>query len=117
MSHGGIREFRDFLVNTVTLERMETRDAYGAPAWGVPISYPARVVGKTRLVRDARGRETVSRYTVYIGATPAVTPEDRITLPDEYSLGSTATLTPPILSVGQFPDESGDLHHVVVYLQ
>lgn len=107
----GIEEFDDMFSQEVTVEPFTGTDEYGNYAYGDSVSYQARVVGKTRVVRNSEGEESVSTHTVYLKSTSAFTPKDRITLPAGYS-----PQQPIIISVGTFPDESG-LHHKVIYLQ
>jgi hypothetical protein len=99
------RDLLELLTQTVTVETVTSRDGYGKPVYGTARTYRARVVGKTRLVRDANGVERVSSETVYADSTDLM-PTDRITLPD----GS----QPLILSVGSYPDERG-AHHQVIF--
>lgn len=100
------RDFLALMPHQVTIQRFTGRDLFGQPQYGPPEVYRARVVGKQRLVRSRDGTEKVSATQVYVFGAPAVSVEDRITLPD----GS----QPPILAVSRVPDETGD-HHVVIY--
>lgn len=101
--------WRDFYRDTVTIEPFSSQDSHGQPAYGDPVTYTARVVGKVRQVRDVNGLERVSTATTYILDTVALTPRDRITLPSRFS-----PTQPNILSIAQEPDERG-WHHTVVY--
>lgn len=106
----GIDQFLDCMPDTVTIAPFTVQDEYGDPSFGPGVEFQARVVGKITLVRTLEGEERVSTKTVYIGGTPTVTPRDKITLP-----APNDPLEPPILSVGDFPDEQGK-HHTVVFL-
>lgn len=89
-------------------EPLTGRDTYGAPTYGAPTSFACRLVRENRLVRDAQGDEVVSTAHVWLGGTPAVAPDDRVTLSDG--------TTPTIASVERFPDETGDSHTKVYFL-
>lgn len=77
-------------------------DAFGDPAHGDPAPYRARVLYRARLVRDAKGVQTVSRGEVWIAAPLSVGLQDRITLPDG--------TTPKILAAELLTDEAGPSH-------
>lgn len=102
-----IRAFRSLMRQTVTIAPWSSQNAYGEPAFGTAVTYPARVVARTRMVRDTQGREVVSTATVYLGAAPTLSVKDRLTLPNGE--------TPVIAAIGDYPDERGP-HHSVVYL-
>lgn len=98
------------LTQVVTVEVASTGlDGYGRPAYGDPRTVPARVVGRTRLVRTVAGDERVSTVTVYLGEVTGITPRDRLTLPAPF-----APSQPPILAVQRVPDVTGALHEVVL---
>jgi len=96
----------------VVIEPYTGSDSFGAPVYGPGASYPARVVGEVKMVRSPTGEEVVSSTKVTIPGPPdgpeAVDPRSRITLPD----GS----TPPILAAPSYPDEYGDIDHIVLRL-
>jgi hypothetical protein len=107
----GIEEFEDVLNQTITVEPFTGSDGYGEPSFGTSISYKARCVGKTRIIRDGKGNERISSHTVYVNSLAEFSPKDRITLPIGYS-----PQQPQIISIGSFPDESG-MHHKTIYLE
>lgn len=100
------------LQQRVTIEPYTEADPFGAPGYGPPVEYPARVVGEMRMVRTPDGEEVVSSTKVTIPGPPdgpeAVDPRSRITLPD----GS----QPPILAAPGYPDETGTIDHHVLRL-
>ena len=96
----------ELLIQTVTIEHVTGRDGYGKPTYGSATVYPARVVGKVRMVRGADGVERVSSATVYLNTTDTLT-TDRVTLP--------GGAKPLILSLGTVPDDKGT-HHQVLYV-
>lgn len=101
-------EFRDLMTDTVTHYALSSRDAYGTPSYGAGTSYPARVVRKHKLVRDAAGQQVVSTAQAWLGGTPAITPQDKVTLSDNSS--------PPIVAIERYQDEVGASHTVVFFL-
>jgi len=66
--------------------------------------------GQRRMVRNERGQEVVSDWTLYFPGSVAVamTTKDRLTLPDGRR--------PPIISVSPRYDEKGNVDHVEVNL-
>ena len=105
-----IADLAPLLVHTVTLEPWSSQDGYGKPAYGAAVTYAARVVGRNRMVRDDQGREVVSSKQVQLGQKVSVSTKDRITLPAGEVLQQ-----PPIVAVGDSPDELGE-SYTVVYL-
>ncbi len=105
-----ISEFTDLLHQTITIEPWTGRDGYGNPSYGAGVSYSARIVGKSQLIRDTQGQEVVSQYTVYLLSNATVDARSRVTLPAGY-----APTTPPVLAVGRYPDENG-IHHTTIFL-
>jgi hypothetical protein len=102
-----ISDWADMMGDTVTVASVSTRDAYGKPTFSPARSYVARVVYKqTRIVNRTNGQDAIATGVVWLGGTPTLTIESRLTLPD----GS----TPPIMNWETFPDEEG-LHHTKVY--
>mgnify|MGYP003394488181 FL=1 len=103
---GSVNDWLDMMPHTVTHEEFSARSSYGAPAYGSPASYRARVSYESSYVRKSDGSEVLARGKVVIAGTPTVTPEDRITLPD----GS----TPQIITANVHAD-GGGAHHVSVF--
>lgn len=100
-------DFKELMTQTITIEAFAGNNAHGEPSYSsTAVSHTARVVGKTKMVRTAEGKEVVSTSQAYIYGSPGITPKDRITLPDGTQ--------PVILHVASYPDENGD-HHQVVY--
>lgn len=97
-----IESFLDFMTQEVSLEPYTGQDAYSQPSFGPATTYPARVVGRTRLVRTILGDERVSTVTVYLGRLAQATPRDRLTLPAEF-----IPRQPPILAIEKLADERG----------
>lgn len=101
-----INDWLDMMPHTVTHAAYAGRTAYGAPAFGSPASYRARVSYEASYIRKTDGSEVLARGNVILAGTPAVTPEDQITLPD----GS----TPQIIAADMHADEHGP-HHTSVH--
>lgn len=102
-----ISDWFDLMPDTITVEPFLSRDSYGVPSYSASTNYKSRVIQKPTRVLAANGEEVVAKGVIWVGASPGITAEDRITLPD----GS----TPPIISVSSIPDDSGDHHEKVFY--
>lgn len=98
-------EFNDFMVDTITIEPLVSRDSYGTPIYGGPVSYTCKVDGEQKQVTDAVGIERMSKAKIYLMGTPVIGPTDRLTMPSGF-----VPSQPPILSVNPFSDESGSHH-------
>jgi hypothetical protein len=112
-----INDFADLLNDTIIWRQKTGRNDFGARTFGTGITFTARVVKKTKMVRDIRGDQVVSTAQVWIGTTddtnldapPNVSPEDQI----ELSNGQ----TPDILMIEQPQDESGVAAYTKVYFR
>ena len=101
---------------TVTVAPRTGVDGYGEPTYGAAVSYRARVTGRRRVVRNARGEEVLSAHTGYFAATPAGGAHDRITLSTgDVNSTETGAVTPEVIAVGKFPDDLGGVS-LVAYL-
>jgi hypothetical protein len=98
----------DFLNDTVTVENMLSRDSYGVPLYGPPVSYACRIDGATRQSVSVNGVERTVNAVIFIPGNPTILPADRITLPATFD-----PVQPPILKINPYQDESGP-HHVEV---
>jgi hypothetical protein len=100
------QELLALLKQTVSIAGTTT-NKYDEQVPGTPTSYPARVEYNNVLVKDSQGKEVVSKAQVILDGTVSVGSLDEITLPDGTK--------PIILSIEKNPDETGNIHHVVVY--
>lgn len=100
-------KFLDMMTDTVTWAVLTSRNDFGVPTYAAGTSFEARVVRKHKLVRDAAGDQVVSTAQAWIGGTPAINPQDKVTLSDGTS--------PPIIAVERFQDEVGASHSVVFF--
>lgn len=103
-----VSDILDLLTDTAIWQPRTARDEYGMPTYGDSTEFRARLVRKNRLVRDASGHEVVSTAQLWLGGSPAIAPDDWVTLSD----GS----TPVIASVERYQDEVGPCHTVVFFL-
>lgn len=102
-----ISEFKDCFTDKVTHEPFVSRDRHGLPTYGTSTVLTGRLVRKRTHVRANDGSEQVSKGYFWLGSiTTSIKEEDRMTFADG--------LTPPILVVEEYPDESG-LHHIKVF--
>lgn len=102
-----IDDLRDLLTDTATWRPLTGRDDFGAPTYGSPTEFRARLVRKHRLVRDTQGDEVVSTAQLWLQGAPAIAPDDRVTLSDSSA--------PLIVAVERFQDETGPSHTVVMF--
>jgi hypothetical protein len=104
----GFGDWADQCPDVITIEPFVSRTSWGDVTYGAAVRYPAHVQGKLKTVRTRDNVDAVSNVQVYIGPTPAVGPDDRITLPTDYAVAS-----PPILAVSPVRDEDGPHHQVI----
>lgn len=102
-----LKEFRDVLKESITVSEFLSRDSYGAPQYGSPASYSARLVRVNRLVRNGEGSQEVSSHHLWVEPITGLTSEWDITLAD----GS----NPVILAVESYTDEIGPTHMKVFF--
>ena len=105
------RDFLPLMLETVTLKANSTVDKYGKQSFAASgVTFRARLIYDTRLVRDSEGREVVEAgKAVLYGAVPLLNPRWQIALPDG--------TTPKITFVDTVQDEDGDHHSVVGFGQ
>lgn len=103
----GINDWLDLMPAVVTVQSFISRNADGAPQYGSPVSYRARVSNKNQLIRDASGEQVVARGVAWLATVDPLTVYDSYTLPDG--------TTPKILAVDQTPDEKGPLFTKVYF--
>lgn len=116
---GITNDLLDLLTDTVTWNKLQTRNAYGEPTFTTVGSYPARVVRKNKLTRNKDAQQVVSTAQCWMGPSltsgepfPLVSVEDQVRLSDGK--------TPQIASIEIFQDElsgtEGPSHTVVYFL-
>jgi hypothetical protein len=94
--------------DTATWRPLMSRDDYGAPTYGAAVPFAnARLVRSPKLVRDASGDQVVSSAQLWLVGTPAIAPDDQVTLSDG--------TTPSIVNVGRWQDEAGESHTKVFF--
>ena len=92
-------ELLELFPHKVQIQRRTGRDKNTDPIYSAAAEYAAQVVEKIKRVVDTNGREVVSSVQAIVPTDEAISPFDKITLPD----GS----TPVILAIESFPDEVG----------
>ncbi len=105
-----ISDWADMMPDTITYEKMLTRDIYGKPAtYDYPVTYKARVSGAMKRIpsRTPGGQDLVATTSVWCADIPTIQADDRITLPDGTK--------PPILSFDHVSDETGDHHTKILF--
>ena len=104
-----VGEWLDFMSDTVTITPWTAWDGQGKSVFGgTPVSYPAYIEMKNRLIVDAGGREVIARGRVFMGTTVVPNVKDQITLPADF-----VPTTPPMLAVNVVSDEAG-IHHITI---
>ena len=92
-------DLRALFLDTITVEPFIGRDQDGKPTFGGGVPYKCRIQNLTRAERDSGGEYLVNWATIYLDYSPAITGQDRITMPDG--------TTPIITEVNSSPDDKG----------
>lgn len=93
----------------VTIESYLGPDSYGAPRFGPPVRFQARISNQVRQIPSDRGEETISNVTVYLNSPCNIELGDRVTLPIGY-----APNQPKIQRISKGSDSRG-FQHVFLY--
>ena len=112
-----VSAWADLMRQSITIEPYAGAAApLAVPAFGAPVSYRCRIVGRRRDVVTRGGETVTSHQTIYLLTADAIDPRSQVTL-STADAGSTEAraLHPPILDVGRYPDENG-AHHTALYL-
>jgi uncharacterized lipoprotein NlpE involved in copper resistance len=72
--------FRDLMTETVTYAARSGQNEYNEPTYGTPVSYTARIVGKSMELRDAKGEETTVTYELWLDTVDIISPLGQLTL-------------------------------------
>ena len=70
------------LLATITVEPFASQNDYGEATYGAPVSYQALVSNADDQNTNAQGVTLVARCSVLIFEDVAISPRDRVTLPD-----------------------------------
>lgn len=106
-------ELRSLMNQTLTRKAGTGYNSRGDATYSTAsTTYACRVEGHRHIVKDGSGRDVVVHHEVYVGTTstggvPAITPQDRVTLPDN--------TVPLLVAVDTVRDESGTHHQVLHY--
>lgn len=95
-------DFLDLMTDTVTVEPFDARSSYGAATYGTAVSYSARVMYRSRMIRGADGELVQSTGSALIDRQTKIGAKDRVTLAD----GTVVV----ILNTDLETDESGPLY-------
>jgi len=111
-----LRELRALCRQTVQVALRTGVDGYGEPTYGADVAHTARVAGRHRLVRDARGEQVLSTRTVWFVDIVELDVHDRVTLSTDDVRSTEETVRRPgLLDVQRLPDDLGGVT-VVAYL-
>jgi len=105
-----VTDWLSMMPHTVIVEACTSANSYGELTYGSCTSYRAAIQGPQKFLHHGTQQEQVSRQTVYLASTSAVSSLARITLPAGFDV-----LQPPLLDDARVSDESG-FHHVRLYL-
>ena len=106
-------ELRSLMNQTLTRKARSGANSRGDPTYSTgTTSYACRQEARRHMIKDGNGRDVVAHHEVFVGTTstggvPAITVEDKVTLPDNTS--------PLLMSVETVRDESGTHHQVLHY--
>lgn len=106
-----VDEFTGMMPHTVSVAPASAVNVAGEKSWGADVDYTAMVEQKSRMVRDATGREVMSSASVYLATQADVKADARVTLPTGFT-----PRQPKIIAVDRPSDEDG-VTHVVLRLQ
>ncbi len=101
-------DWLDLCPQTIVWQPMTGRDSYGKPVWGALQRFRGRrVLSNKRVAAYERGTkgqgpEVISSSQIWILDTPNVKYDDAV-----FVDGDDANNPPPILSIEQYPDETG----------
>jgi hypothetical protein len=76
-----LADFADLLPHDITWEERTGQDSYGKPTYAAAVAFKARVDYRRRNFVNAQGRIIETRGEVIVGGTPAIDPEDKVTIP------------------------------------
>ena len=99
---------RAMLHDTVTIAPLTGRDVYGAVAYGVPMSRPARIQQRMVTLFTGGGRQVVPETKVVLDGDVPLPEGFRMTMPDGTQ--------PPIQGVETYTDELGTVDHYTLLL-
>ena len=101
-------DFLEFMPHTISVYEHDGFNEYAEPSYSTTATtYSAMVEERPDVVRSAFGDEVVSSHVVYVASTARIDMTSRIVLPD----GS----EPPLIRSDVFSDETGNVHHVVLF--
>ena len=113
-----IADLSDLFADTITIEPYLTEDRFGKPTYGSSFECRAKVSGRTKTAIDTDGNERISNCQAVLAGAFGVTPQDRYTLPERFSLNpqenNIEDRQPRAIAVDQETDENGP-HHETVY--
>ena len=98
-------ELKELYPDIVYVEPKTGINVNNEETYGAKKEYQARVSGSHKQVRDTTGELRLSTVQVHLYAKDVIGPDDRVTLPDDWT-----PQQPRILEVQMVPDEDG-LHH------
>jgi hypothetical protein len=111
----GVLDFLPLCSQTIVWQPLVSRDQYGKPNYGSPVTFPGRRVYKASRVAalergtKGQGSEQVSESTIWILGVPAIKYEDLVMV-----AGDDVATAPPVLSIESTPDENGPLYTKVM---
>jgi hypothetical protein len=95
--------------DTVTVKTLSgwSSDGYGVPTYSTgSATYSARIVSEQTMVRTFEGAEELATTTVWVASTSTFGAVDQVTV---------GGVSPPLLAVETFRDESGVTHSKLLF--
>jgi hypothetical protein len=97
--------------DVISYRKALARDQYGkVTSWTASATIKARVYGKAQRISGPGGQEVASNVEAILKGKPGIKPGDEVTLPSHFSPNQ-----PPVLAVGQTPDEDGLLYEKLYF--
>lgn len=114
----GVGPWRCMMKQSIAIANLSGRDGDAMPTYGSATTYQCRLVGKRKMVRNARGEEVVSSQHALLASGVMVLPDAKVTLSTS-DVGSTEdwALHPPIVATARYPDETGANVYTAVFLR
>lgn len=96
---------------TILIAPYSGQNNYGEETYGTDVSYVCKIEYTNRLIRTVENKERVSTATIFVATTTTLSPRDRLTLPSGHTPAN-----PPILGIEKQVDETGLVHHTVIFI-
>lgn len=100
-------ELLELMKQTIQVAPLVSINAYGDEVFGTAVPYDCYIEEKPTKILNQIGAEVISSHTVYVASTGRINITSQCTLPDDSQ--------PFLIRSDVWNDETGDIHHVVLY--